>query len=174
MVQGLSPGVKYYFRVRTGNGCAVGAWSKEVSVRTVVFPFLPLLETLFDLPSQIGKEGHKEYKVTVKVLGTDGTPLKGAVVTLHSDPKTEKTGDDGVVVFENVEKGEHQIAVSYLGKTGEKEIQLDSNTNEEYKFTITLNEERPFSHWSEKIAIILLVILLLGVLFHRKRFKSKT
>ncbi len=94
-------------------------------------------------------------------------------MTLHSDPKTEKTGDDGVIVFKNVERGEHKIAILYLGKTGEREIKLDSDIKEEYKFTITLEEDEPFSQPSERVVVILFVTLLLGVLFYRKRSRSK-
>lgn len=34
LVQSLSPGITYYFRVRGGNGCATGPWSNEISVQT--------------------------------------------------------------------------------------------------------------------------------------------
>lgn len=36
LVTNLSPGTNYYFHLRAGNGCAVGAWSNEVTSTTLV------------------------------------------------------------------------------------------------------------------------------------------
>ena len=33
VVQSLTPNTTYYFRIRGGNGCAVGAWSNELAVK---------------------------------------------------------------------------------------------------------------------------------------------
>jgi len=35
IINDLSPNTTYYFRVRTGNGCATGDWSNEISVKTL-------------------------------------------------------------------------------------------------------------------------------------------
>lgn len=71
-VKSLSPNTTYYFRIRTGNGCATGDWSNEISVKTkgtISFNQLEVVETEFETQPQqteeIKEEGACQYHTVV-------------------------------------------------------------------------------------------------------------
>ena len=45
------------------------------------------------------------------LVDTQGNPLTGVLVELHSDPMQTYTDDEGFFLFENVEPGEHTIFI---------------------------------------------------------------
>lgn len=54
LVEYLKPGTTYYFRIRAGNGCAVGDWSNEVSATTMGIAPIGIGETsVSNLPTPI-------------------------------------------------------------------------------------------------------------------------
>lgn len=59
LVQSLTPNTTYYFRVRGGNGCATGAWSNEMSVKTTVNGGIAWLsaKNTISTPELIPREG---------------------------------------------------------------------------------------------------------------------
>jgi hypothetical protein len=62
-VKSLSSNTTYYFRVRTGNGCATGDWSNEISVKTkgaISFNQLEVVETELEPQPQQTEETKEE------------------------------------------------------------------------------------------------------------------
>ncbi|EKE05611.1 MAG: hypothetical protein ACD_19C00188G0001 [uncultured bacterium] len=178
LVGGLAPNITYYFRIRTGNGCAVGAWSNEMSVKTKsnflvnnldiidseikTTPLDPKPKTTKDTKS----EEFKGYEVNIKVLDTNQQPVLGAKVTLHSDPKETTTDENGLAKFTGVEAGDHKILIAYNNFSGEQSINLSGDVKQ-FDINVTVDENKvlisPFAWWiigGMGILIIYLVIRL--------------
>jgi hypothetical protein len=98
------------------------------------------------------------YTVQVKVVDLEQNPIGGARVELHSTPRVTTTDDDGIARFEDVEAGDHKIAIEYNGQRGEKDVTLTGDTIEEFNFTIQIEPTSPF-----KDSKVLMVIGGLGV-----------
>ena len=163
----LSPGTTYYFRIRAGNGCAVGPWSNEISATTKLED--KLVERL-DFTSELTEfeeqsEPSKEtYDLDIKVVDEQGNPLEGVKVTLFSEPKIVYTNSQGIARFEDVEKGQHKVVVEKNGLKGEQNVLLEGEVK-----TIKLNiEVKPVLRETEEKAegIFLptpLILIIIGV-----------
>lgn len=94
---------------------------------------LPLGETLTIPCKKDGKIAQKQttkekntqqnYDLTVK-LSSEGKPLGGAKVEIHSKPQKTIASSEGVATFKNVEPGEHTLHIAYENYTGEHKIAL--------------------------------------------------
>jgi len=58
----------------------------------------------------------------VKLIDDQGNPLKGVLVSLHSELQQATTDIQGVAIFKNVHVEEHTLAFAYNGKEIEKNI----------------------------------------------------
>jgi cobalamin biosynthesis Mg chelatase CobN len=58
LVNSLQPNTKYYFKIRSGNGCATGNWSNEISAQTK-FISLAGASTPFQQPTVSDDTGTK-------------------------------------------------------------------------------------------------------------------
>ena len=56
-------------------------------------------------------EAYNTYSLTLNVTNTDGTPVANSEVTLHSNPMTGTTDENGTVIFNDVELGNHTLSV---------------------------------------------------------------
>ena len=178
LVSSLAPNTTYYFRVRAGNGCAVGNWSNEISAKTKgLISFNRLKITEFELEPQpkesstpkapASEETQQQqrydvYDVRVSVVDTNKKPVEGAKVTLYSEPITKYTDKNGIVVFENVSAGKHKIVVEHKGQIGESNVVL-SGQMETFGFQITLAPTNPFTQ-PKVIVIIGVLVLIIGFL----------
>ena len=82
------------------------------------------------------KDGQElTYDVTVQVEHR-GSPLAGATVELNSDPRTGVTGENGVVAFQGVEKGEHTLKIAYQNYTAEQKLMIEGDKRE---FNVSVN-----------------------------------
>ena len=181
LVQSLSPGTKYYFRVRAGNGCATGPWSSEISATTSRRGYfgVPLitgtnLETEIIETETVEKEEETQtegYDVTVKVIDEKEKPVEGARVEIHSEVKSATTDKDGVATFENIPPGEHQILIAYNNQQGEQNINLTGDTIQEFKFTIQISPTSPFRDLRVVGIIGALTITTLFLIILRKKDK---
>lgn len=183
LVKALSPDTTYYFRIRAGNGCAVGPWSEEISIKTqplVVLNRLAFISSdLLPVETQNGqKESVKEtddlpeegYKLNIKVTDEDNRPVNGATVTLHSKIQQVVTGKDGVAVFKNVEKGNHRVLIAYNKFEGEQSLNLQGETKE---FSLSV-QIKPQNIWFSTqmimvISVLGLIIVILAVLLIKAR-----
>lgn len=199
LVQSLQANTTYYFRVRGGNGCAPGAWSNELSAKTLslvafnqlLFPAsdlttTPLITTPRTTPVPGSGEGTGEeiteetepitgYDVKIKVVDTKQQPVDGATVTIHSDPQTAFTNEKGIVEFSNVEPGDHRIVVAYNGFEGEQAINLTGDV-QEFNLTITIQPKNVLlaPQVLAVVGVMTVVILILLILLIRSKRKTPT
>lgn len=185
LVKSLTPNTTYYFKVRGGNGCAAGSWSNELSGKTgpPVKQEEPKKEE--KEVKQVSEEGTKEvspeitaekvplgFRVKIKVIDIQKQPLAGVKVVLSSTPHEGVTDKQGMVVFENVEKGEHKISLAYQNYEGEKKINLEGEVKE-INLTITMQTEyvflSPIFVISLSTFLLLIIILLLFLLLRANR-----
>ncbi|MFA6082200.1 MAG: GDSL-type esterase/lipase family protein [Patescibacteria group bacterium] len=69
------------------------------------------------------ENGQKVIKtVKFKIVDADGKPISKLEVTIHSDPQTASTDEDGVVVYNNIPVGDHVLAFAYQGIGYEKSV----------------------------------------------------
>ncbi|MFZ5376505.1 MAG: hypothetical protein ACOZAN_02435 [Patescibacteria group bacterium] len=86
----------------------------------------------------------KGYNINVKLSDTEGKPLEGVKVILHSEPKEAITNNDGVASFSGVEPGDHKVIIEDDKFQGEQSINL-SGTNSDFNLNITLRKENQLS-----------------------------
>ena len=115
-------------------------------------------------------DSKKTYDVDVKVVDEDGNPLAGVTVTLHSEPKTAITDENGVAHFKGVEEGEHRIVIAQDGYEGEQSIQLSGDVK---KFSLNIQTQRKNIIFSTTSILIITALLVLNVIFVTLLIKSK-
>ena len=52
---------------------------------------------------------YNTYNLTLNISNADGTPVANSEVTLHSNPMTGTTDENGTVIFNDVELGDHSL-----------------------------------------------------------------
>lgn len=130
------------------------------------------------------------YDLVINVTDENSQPVKGAAVTLYSDPKQTTTDDNGQAFFSDVEGGMHRVVISYNGQTTEKTIYVggDSALGEAVKVDVQIGEEKSqnssadnSSGWSKTTKILLTlsaILLLMAVLYFvyaaKKRSKKSS
>jgi hypothetical protein len=178
-VKSLQPNTTYYFKVRGGNGCAPGEWSNEISTTTKpLFATNQLdftsssLAPIKDKPevsktSDIAPTPTPEvttYSIKISVKDTQDKPVEGAVVTMHSKVQTAKTDKEGIAHFDNVEKGEHKVLISYNNYQGEQALNLNGDVTE-YNLNVKVQPQNVFMAPQVMGIIGILSIIILVLLF---------
>lgn len=197
-INNLAQGTKYYFTVRGGNGCATGNWSNTASQTTKqhalqdsvtniaqsIIPQKKLNITSSKLTSKEPdkttaktKQGTKQTGTTlnVKVLAENNQPVAGVTVTLHSRVQTSTTNKEGIAHFENVEKGEHKVLLSYKGYNGEQKLTIDG-TRKEQTLTLQVKMSNGFSSPVVLITVgvlIAVIVILLFTIFRKRKIFLK-
>lgn len=146
-VEKLKFNTVYYFRIRAGNGCAVGSWSNEIAVKTaniIAFDRLNISNTsIEENNNSINQISITNYDVKIKVVDENQKPIVGAKVILHSDPMETTTDKNGIATFSNVEKGDHKLLIAYGEFKGEQSINL-SGDNKETNLNIVVTEQKKY------------------------------
>lgn len=185
----LSPNTKYYFRIRTGNGCATGAWSNEISTTTSGSAIFSRLETvnaklepvLIDKQSsdKVEKNNKQEIKskakITIKVVSQELKPMNDVKVRLLTVGQELTTNEQGMVFFEGVGYGNQTIQISTNGYENQQSIFVTQDA-EEFNLTITVNNNKTLVAPATIVAIasvILITLLLLIIFALRKNKKTK-
>ena len=189
-INSLNPNKTYYFRVRTGNGCATGSWSNEISVKTLnIFSFKTIkiqdtkIQTTEDELNQgttdenkKTEEERKGFDVNIKVTDQELKPVEGAIVTLHSEPKEATTNKEGIATFSGVEQGEHKVIIAYNNYEGEQTINLTPDTNtKEFNINVTI-QTKNILFSKEVITIVgisVLIIFTLLILLVKAKKKKR-
>lgn len=158
----LSPDTIYYFRVRAGNGCAVGDWSNELSARTnkTSRSVSKVINIKKDTSVDENQTDVESYIVKLRFLDTKGKPVKGLKVILHSEPIQATTDENGYVTFEKIGKGEHKIAIEDPKFTGEQTLYVSGNSD---KMNLTITLKMNENYISPKAWTIMTVLALISI-----------
>ena len=74
-------------------------------------------------------ESTKTFNLTLSLEDESGNPLANKEVTLHSEPKTSVSDSDGIVVFNDVEVGNHSLEVKTDNKTLNTKIKVQGSNS---------------------------------------------
>ena len=74
-------------------------------------------------------ESTKTFNLTLSLEDESGNPLANKEVTLHSEPKTSVSDSDGIVVFNDVEVGNHNLEVKTDNKTLNTKIKVQGSNS---------------------------------------------
>lgn len=113
----------------------------------------------------------QKYALAITVK-SDGHPVTGATVELHSTPMKAITDENGIARFSDVERGNHTVFLAYQGYSGQEKIIVDGDKQDiAINITIQLN---PFTNWIFKgfvicIAALIIVIIFLVILLKRRK-----
>lgn len=185
-IKSLQPDTKYYFKVRGGNGCAVGPWSGELAATTQPFFVTNNLDiTSTSLKASTNhnnnhvtiqpsiapkkKIENNSYELNVAVIDTHNKPVAGADVTIHSKVQSAKTDKNGIAHFENIEKGTHNIFIAYNNYKGVEAINLTGDVKE-FKLEVKVKPQNPFLSIPVIVTFCILVaiiIVLLKILYRK-------
>ncbi len=191
-INSLSANTRYFIRIRTGNGCAVGTWSNELSAATLgnittgnlnivdtsISPVItptPVTPTITPTVTESNPESEIEgYSINISVKDNEGNPVSGAQVTLHSTPQTKETDASGVAKFTNVEPGNHEVDINYNDFHGKQYINLTGDVQE---FNLNITVEKKNVLLDPKVLIIIgimsvMIIVLVLLLIRVKKQKQ--
>ncbi len=173
IVNHMAPNTDYYFRIKAVNGCAFGPWSNEIKVTTnSLFDLEPkLIATSTNTTSNSQTEeilkandNDNEYTLTLKLKGKDNLPLSNVKVILHSEPKEGVTDKNGVITFNNVEKGNHELYVYDNKYTGKQSISVGGESK---SIDISITLERKDN--TKNLLLYSIPVLILIAVFLLKR-----
>ena len=180
LVKSLTPNTTYYFRVRGGNGCAVGTWSNELSAKTkhiVTFNQLevsqlelePVESTEQTQTSGDDSSTPTNYIVTVKAIFNNNKPVAEAHVAIFPGNNEVATNQDGIAVFKEIPPGEHKVLVTYRKFQSEQTIYLTGNVKD-FNLTVTVQQKLiTLSPLVLGIGVIIIASILVILLYVRKR-----
>jgi hypothetical protein len=118
-------------------------------------------------------ESEEGYRVNVKVVDQKNTPVKGAKITIHSKVQEATTDENGLVHFNNVEQGQHQVLIAYNGYQGEQSVNLTGDTKEfNLSFTIQMKPVLLSPQVLTIVGMMGLVIVSLSFLLIRARSRK--
>lgn len=104
--------------------------------------------------------------VVIFVETDDNQPIKGAQVTLHSEPRVGYSDEKGLVTFTNVPIGNHTATVVYDGKTASTSIFLKAGT-QDLRVTMILKNINDDHHWCWLWWLLLLIAVYLTWRYYR-------
>lgn len=125
-------------------------------------------EPPIEYQSEIIKKDEKKYLAEAKfrIVNENDYPIVGIPVTLHSDPKTTITDENGIATFNNVEIGKHEVAFDYEGENYAKKVALgnaSANVGEIKIPVLTVKAEKngmPIWGWMLVVALATLSLYL--------------
>lgn len=113
------------------------------------------------------------YDLSIKI-SSEGKPLGGAGVEIHSKVQKTIASSNGIASFTNVEPGEHTVKIAYKGYTGEHKIALTGNEKEvEMDLSIKLVKNEFASPLVFGIVGVLLLIVIIQALFIYRKMRTK-
>jgi len=185
----------YYFRIRTGNGCAVGTWSQvfTISTNTVPTPIQDGLDLFSDDFEDIGIEevespdvtpsdtkamdGEEEKilskNITIHVIDENKDPVNNAKVTISSKPQTRYTDENGKAIFEDILPGEHTLAIEYKGYAGEQPLMVSDDGKEESDLTVDIQTISVLKNPKIMATYIGLILIIIFLVIKSIRSKKK-
>jgi hypothetical protein len=112
------------------------------------------------------------HSLAIKILDTEGKPVSGATVKI--DSQTTTSDSDGVASFTGVSEGQHQVSVTYSGKTESKPINVKATDSvasiQQFKVKLS-SKSKAMPVWIIYLIIGLIVLFGLGFIIPRRRPK---
>ena len=88
---------------------------------------------------------YNTYNLTLNISNADGTPVANSEVTLHSNPMTGTTDENGIVIFNDVELGNHSLDINKNNNIINTSIKLMGGTNDivqtDDKYNVKIKKE---------------------------------
>ncbi len=130
--------------------------------------------------TEVFKKDEQQYVKEVKfqILDDQQNPIPNLPVTLHSEPRTGITNEEGVVTFADVPTSEHRILFAYDGKSLDKAITINdlkqsSGPVKAEVIVVTMaSDPLPLWVWG-MLGILIFIIVILLIFLYRKRDTSK-
>lgn len=95
--------------------------------------------------SELGPQDSAPATLRVTIVDRRRQPISNARVELHSEPMVAYTDEQGVAVFDRVEKGEHTLKIAYADYEGEEKLTLTGDEVREFRLTVEV--EKTGSPW---------------------------
>ena len=90
-------------------------------------------------------EAYNTYNLTLNISNADGTPVANSEVTLHSNPMTGTTDENGTVIFNDVELGDHSLDINKNNNIINTSIKLMGGANDivqaDNKYNVKIKKE---------------------------------
>lgn len=118
-------------------------------------------------------------EVKFRILDEFGNPIPNLPVTLHSEPRTGTTNEDGVVTFTEVPTGEHHILFAYADKEIEKAVTINDvkDPKGEVKAQVievmAVRDPAPLWTWIVMGLLSIALIITLWLLLAKKKKEDK-
>jgi hypothetical protein len=190
LVESLSPGKTYYFRVRGGNGCATGPWSNEITAKTDITGLFRQLqptdiqiesqdrepngETITDSPvsdrddpagpgelrSPVPEE---QYTLRVRVIDSQRKPVPNVAVQVAGSDIKGVTDRMGFTELASVPSGSQTIRITSQGYTGEQIVHLQGDQEQiQVDVTVqkTLNYNTLFIYGLVGVTAVIIIIAI--------------
>ncbi len=134
-------------------------------------------EVAKEYDTEIFTESGQQYikEVKFQIVDNDDKPLSYVPITLHSEPRTSMTDDQGIVTFNNVPTGEHRLLFAYAGEEIEKSIEVqgaetgDGPVKAEMLVIRAEKDPLPLWVWGAFAGLALLLVIAMIFVFRRKR-----
>lgn len=163
LVRSLSPGTRYYFRVRAGNGCAPGDWSNEIYATT------PSPTTTLDAPHVLAvtstrnalEKASDKYTLAIKIVDQDDRPLSGVKVNLSPNQNEQVSGQEGTVQYGQLGPGNYQLTVDYLGQQSQHTLNVSGDKSQidiTIKITTSTNQIPAVAYAIVPVAAIVAIV----------------
>lgn len=127
--------------------------------------------------AQVFTKESKKYisQIKFKLIGLDGKPLAGVPATLHSDPQTVITDEEGVATFYDVETGEHHIAFANQEKKVTKKVTINEpkTENGEIQAEVIEIKSNNVTWWMKIIMVALVVFVVTTIYFANKYYRER-
>lgn len=75
--------------------------------------------------------------IEVLVVDANSSPISGATVSIYPENKSEKTNNDGITKFSDIEVGSHKMLATYKNLSAERDFDVDKYDNN-IKYVIQL------------------------------------
>lgn len=186
----LSGGTSYIYKVKAENGDNIATAFSETASASTLTSLLATTNETSGVENQIAtpfaSQGNNSsiqnqsvtdhqngYKLVIKVVDTNGNPVAGAKVTIHSVAQEATSDENGIVEFKNVEPGDHKIVIAYNNYVAQQTINLSGDTkNINITMTLQPNTSLFRKYWIIIGCVSLLLVLSLLFIIFRSKLKN--
>jgi len=107
----------------------------------------------------------ESYNLSLLVTNSNGQPIAGARVELHSDVQVSYSDENGYAYFKNVDPGEHKVLVTYANYSGEKTITAGGDKEKvEVKITLEPNKKKSYQWLFVGVGSGVALVLVIGAI----------